>query len=71
MGIVFPSTIVDHLNDSNNIVKIEYDHCYEVINNRLDNIASVISSYINKEGYRALPISAAERVNSDYINAAF
>ncbi|AWI04937.1 4Fe-4S double cluster binding domain-containing protein [Clostridium drakei] len=71
MGIVFPSTIVDHLNESNNIVKIEYNHCYEVINNRLDNVASIISSYINKEGYRALPISAAERVNSDYINAAF
>lgn len=71
MGIVFPSTIVDHLNDSNNIVKIEYEHCYEVINSRLDNVASIISSYINKEGYKALPISAAERVNSDYINAAF
>ncbi|AGK96107.1 4Fe-4S double cluster binding domain-containing protein [Clostridium pasteurianum] len=72
MGIVFPSTIVDYLNNpSDNIAKLEYHHCYEVINDRLDNIASIITSYIMKNGYRALPISAAERVNSDYINAAF
>ncbi|OAA90567.1 4Fe-4S double cluster binding domain-containing protein [Clostridium ljungdahlii] len=72
LGIVFPSTIVDHLNDdSNNITKLEYENCYKTINARLDNIASIISSYIIRKGYKALPISAAERVNSDYINAAF
>lgn len=72
LGIVFPSSIIDHLNDKvNNIAKVEYEHCYKVINDRLDNAASIISSFINRNGYRALPISAAERVNSNYINAAF
>jgi len=72
LGIVFPSTIVDHLyNRFDNAVALEYYHTYEVINNRLDNIASIISSYINKKGYKALPIAAAERINSKYINASF
>jgi len=72
LGIVFPSTIINYLsNRFDNAVALEYYHTYEVINTRLDNIASIISSYIIKKGYKALPIAAAERINSNYINASF
>ena len=72
LGIVFPSTIINYLpNRFDNAVALEYYHSYEVINNRLDSIASIISSYITQKGYKALPIAAAERINSHYINASF
>jgi epoxyqueuosine reductase len=67
IGLVIPDSIVDHLpqrSDSN--VACEYRvHGYDVLNQRLNLIASLLSSYLNQNGYRTLPIAAAERADQE------
>jgi epoxyqueuosine reductase len=67
IGIVLPNSIVDHLPDRKDPnVACEYKcHCYTVINERFNLIASKLSSYLNQKGYRTLPIVAAERTNEE------
>lgn len=67
IGIALPNSIVDHLPDRNDPnVSCEYKyHCYNVINDRLNLIASKLSSYLNQKNYRTLPIVAAERTNEE------
>jgi epoxyqueuosine reductase len=62
VGLVIPDAIVDHLPDRSNAnVSAEYRiHGYDVINRRLDFIASVVSSFLNQKGFRTLPIAVAE-----------
>ena len=67
IGIVLPNSIVDHLPDrfdSNVACEYKY-HAYDIINDRLNLIASKLSSYLNRKGYRTLPIVAAERTNEE------
>jgi epoxyqueuosine reductase len=65
IGISLPNSIVDHLSDRNdNNVLCEYKyHCYNLINDRLNIIASKVSSFLNQKGYKTLPIVASERTN--------
>jgi epoxyqueuosine reductase len=67
IGIVLPNSIVDHLPDRDDPnVSCEYKfHCYNVINERLNLIASKLSSYLNQKNYKTLPIVAAERTNDE------
>jgi epoxyqueuosine reductase len=67
IGIAIPDSIVDHLPDRDDVnVSCEYRlHGYEILNNRLNLIASVVSSYINQKGYRTLPITAADRTDEE------
>lgn len=67
IGIVIPDSIVDHLPQRADInVSCEYRiHGYEVLNQRLNLIASFLSSYLNKKGYRTLPIAVADRTDED------
>jgi epoxyqueuosine reductase QueG len=67
IGIVLPDSIVDHLPDRNDPnVSCEYKyHCYDVINDRLNLIASKLSSYLNRKNYRTLPIVVAETTNEE------
>ena len=69
IGIVIPNSIVDFLpqRDDTNVAGEYRLHGYDVLNNRLNLAASIISSYINQKGYRTLPIAVAER--SDEQNA--
>ena len=62
LALVIPDSIVDHLPERKNAnVSAEYRiHGYDVLNARLDLIASVVSSYLNQKGYRTLPIAVAE-----------
>jgi epoxyqueuosine reductase len=46
-------------------------HAYDVINQRLDRIASRLASRLQKEGYDALPLPASKRVDDARICAAF
>jgi epoxyqueuosine reductase len=46
-------------------------HCYDVINRRLDDLASRVGSALQRNGYRALPIPAAQRVNDERLCAVF
>jgi epoxyqueuosine reductase len=73
VGIVLPHTIVDQLpNRASRAVAVNYrHHCYDVINQRLDFLASRISSLIQRDGFRALPLPAAIRVDNERLCAAF
>lgn len=67
IGIAIPDSIVDHLprrNDMN--ISCEYKtHGYDIINHRLNFIASMLSSYLNQNNHRTLPIAAAARTDEE------
>lgn len=65
VGIAIPDSIVDFLPQREDVnVSCEYNiHGYEVLNQRLNLIASTLSSYLNQKGFRSLPIAAADRTN--------
>ena len=46
-------------------------HSYDVVNGRLDFIASKLSSVIQRSGYRAFPMSASGRISDEKISALF
>jgi epoxyqueuosine reductase QueG len=67
IGIALPNDIVDGLRDRSNPnnASLYHFHAYEVINHRLDSTTSSISSFLYRSGYRALPIPAAERTDTE------
>jgi epoxyqueuosine reductase len=67
LALRIPDSIVDFLpqRHDTNVACLYATHGYEVLNNRLGNIASVLASYLNRKGFRTLPIPAAERTNQD------
>lgn len=72
IGIVLPQSIVDLLEDRDiyeNVLQNKI-HAYDVINNRLDNFASIVSSLIQRNGYKVMPLPAAERIDSDRVCAS-
>jgi epoxyqueuosine reductase len=73
VGIALFHTIVDQLPQrANRIVAVSYrHHLYDVINQRLDLLTSQLSSLLQREGYRALPIPAAKRTDDERLCAAF
>ena len=73
VGIAMPGSIVDQLpNRSNPAVAVAYrQHSYSVINQRLDLLTSRIAGSLQKEGHRALPVSASERYDNERICAVF
>ena len=46
-------------------------HSYDVVNGRLDTIASKLSSVIQRTGHRAFPMSASGRISDEKICALF
>lgn len=72
IGIALPSSIVNLLNDRDTYENtLQYKiHAYDVINSRLDNFASVVSSVIQHEGYRVMPLPASERIDSNRVCAS-
>lgn len=72
IGIILQKSIVNLLEDRNvyeNVLQYKI-HAYDIINNRLDNFASIISSIIQKNGHKVMPTSVAERINSDRVCAS-
>ena len=67
IGIAIPDSIVDFLPyRSDNNVSCEYKiHGYDVLNQRLNLIASLISSFLNQKNYRSLPIAVADRTDEE------
>ena len=61
-GIALPHDIVNQQpNRFSSNVALNYNHhAYNIINQRLDHIASRLSSTIQKEGHRSLPIPATQ-----------
>jgi epoxyqueuosine reductase len=47
------------------------NHCYDVVNSRLDLLALKLSGEIQRAGYRAFPMSAARRVSDEKVCAIF
>ncbi|HML89557.1 MAG TPA: 4Fe-4S double cluster binding domain-containing protein [Methylomusa anaerophila] len=72
IGIVLPKSIIKLLEDRNTYENtLQYEtHAYTVINTRLDSFASIVSSVIQKNGHRVMPVPAAERIDSDRICAS-
>lgn len=73
LGIPLIKSIVDQLpNRDQRAAALNYKlHAYNIINQRLDLTASVISGFIQSEGYRVLPIPASDRVDDERICASF
>ncbi len=73
LGISLIDHIVDQLpRRSEPTVALNYKHhAYDVINQRLDLIASIVSSFIQQQGYRVLPIPATKHIDDDGYSAAF
>ena len=63
-GIALPHAIVDQQpNRFSSIVAMNYHHhAYDIINQRLDHIASRLSGIIQKEGNRSLPIPSTQEI---------
>ena len=73
IGITVPHTIVDQLpHRADRAVAISYrHHGYDIINQRLDLLASHVSSLLQREDYQALPVPASKRVDDQRICAIF
>jgi len=73
IGIALFHTIVDQLPQrAERAVAVGYrHHCYDLVNQRLDLIASRLSSVLQRDGYRALPVPASKRVDDERLCAVF
>jgi len=73
LGIVLNKHIVDQLpNRTMRSVSLNYEHhAYNLINQRLDLASSVLAGFIDKKGFRVLPLPAAERIDDERICASF
>ncbi len=73
MGISLFDDVVDRLPQRlEGAVAIDYrHHCYDVINQRLDNITSRLSSILQGDGYRVFPIPASKRVDDEKLSGIF
>lgn len=73
MGIALPHSIVDQLPQrAQRAVALAYRaHAYDVINQRLDLIASQLSSFLQRDGHSTMPIPASSRTDNERICAVF
>ena len=73
IGISLFDDIVDRLPQRlEGAVAIDYrHHCYDVINQRLDNITSRLSSILQGDGYRVFPVPASKRVDDEKLSGIF
>ena len=73
VGIALLHTIVDQLPQrAERALAIGYrQHAYDVVNLRLDLIASQLGSRLQREGYRAYPVPASRRVDDARLCAIF
>ncbi len=73
IGISLFDAIVDQLPQRMEYgVAVNYrHHCYDVINQRLDDIASKVSSVLQNDGYRVFPVPASKRVDDERLCGTF
>jgi epoxyqueuosine reductase QueG len=67
IGIALPNVIVDKIKDQNDLAaRMNYGHhSYTVINQRLDFVASLLASHIQKSGYSVYPVPASQTVDAE------
>lgn len=73
IGIRLLDDIVDRLPDRErmDVAVIYRHHCYDVINDRLDDLASRVAGELQRAGYRAYPVPSSKRVDNERICAVF
>jgi epoxyqueuosine reductase QueG len=73
MGVTMPSAIVDQLHrQGDRAVALAYrSHSYDILNFRLDQIASRLASTLQREGYRAFPVRASQTVDEERLSGLF
>lgn len=72
LGIRMFDEVVDLLPGGERWVRISYKHdSYDVINSRLDQLGSRIAGQLQRGGYRAMPVPASKRADSERICAIF
>jgi epoxyqueuosine reductase QueG len=73
VGIILPHAIVDQLPQrTERAVAMNYrHHAYELVNQRLDQIVSRMSSLLQRAGHRSLPIPASQTVDTERLRGAF
>lgn len=73
IGIALVDSIVDQLPQrADRAVAMSYrHHCYDLVNQRLDHIASRLTSVLQHGGYRALPVPATQTVDDKRLCGVF
>jgi len=73
IGIMLPDSIVDQLPQRTDCaVAMTYrHHAYDVMNQRLDHIASRLGGLLQHEGYTALPVAASQTVDETRLQGIF
>jgi epoxyqueuosine reductase QueG len=72
IGLALSHAIVDQLpNRTEWSVAVGYRHQYRTVNQRLDLVASHVTSLLQQRGYGAFPVPASERFDSERICAVF
>ncbi len=73
VGVVMPFAIVEHLarHKDKRVATAYHSHSYEILNRRLDEITSQLSSTLQREGYRAFPVPASQRVDEERLYGLF
>lgn len=73
MGVVMPFAIVDQLpRHREKAVALAYrSHSYDILNARLDYVASRLASTLQREGHRVFPVSASKAVNAERLYGLF
>jgi len=73
IGIGLLHAIVDQLPQrGQRAVAMNYRyHAYDLVNQRLDHIASRLSGVLQREGYQALPVPASQTVDEERLCGAF
>jgi epoxyqueuosine reductase QueG len=67
IGVMMPQAVVDQIvRQDDKVTLIAYrSHSYDILNIRLNQIASRLAGLLQREGHRAFPIAAAERANGE------
>ena len=73
IGLALLHPIVDQLpHRADRAVAMNYrHHGYDLVNQRLDHIASRLSSVLQREGHRALPVPASQTVDEEQLCGVF
>ena len=73
IGIRLIDDIVERLpaRDQRAVAVSYHHHCYDVINDRLDDIASRVAAELQRSGHRAYPVPSSMRVDDERICALF
>jgi epoxyqueuosine reductase len=72
-GIAIPRSVTDALllRDGYDTRLTYQNQGYDVLNARLDRVTSLVSQAVTRVGFRALPVPAAERIDSEMIAGSF